>query len=252
MKKIKVGILYNSRENLFSEYLAWIVSQSKNSDIFEISAILINDLSLADTTLIKDEKLNVTFDEVVENSDVVFSLGYWRIIKRKDIQRVRLGIVNFHNSFNLMYKGRHSSTWVLRNKEKYHGCTMHFIDENVDEGTIIDTRKFKIEEIDTAEDIFVKATNLGLQILKDNFYSVLSKNYKSYELKNEKTYTYRKKDLSHEIDLEVIKKPQDLLRLVRALTFSNKPSPYIIINNQKIYLKLDGYDGGILSEKRKF
>ena len=35
----------------------------------------------------------------------------------------------------------------------------------------------------------------------------------------------------------------------RSLTFNKKPSPYIVLDGHKIYLKMDQYDSGILNKE---
>jgi methionyl-tRNA formyltransferase len=252
-EKVKVGIFFNAKDNLFINYLKWIVTEFRLNKNFELTGIYTNDESIFTAGFIKSLNLNKNFNYVIENSDIVFSLGYWKILKKNILDKIELGVVNFHNSYNLKYKGRHCSTWVIKNNEDYHGSTMHFIDEKVDEGKIIDTRSFKITNNLTAEDLFTKASQLGLEILKDNFYDVIYQKNTGYYINNEgnKTYTYRKRHLNHEISTEKISNETDLLREVRSLTFDNKPSPYIVLNGFKVYLKMENYDHGILEKQNR-
>jgi methionyl-tRNA formyltransferase len=159
-------------------------------------------------------------------------------------------VVNFHHSYKLKYKGRHCATWAIRNNEIFHGSTMHFIDENVDEGKIIDTDKFKIEKHHTAEDIFFLANETGLDLLKNNFKKTLNQQGFNFKEQDLNSFTYRRRDLSHEISHDHIIDKNSFLKEVRSLTFSNKPAPFIVIDNQKIYLKLESYDTGFLAEKK--
>ena len=181
-------------------------------------------------------------------SDIVFSLGYWKILKKHQIDQVSKGVVNFHHSFNLKYKGRHSATWAIRNNEKLHGSTMHFIDEKVDQGKIIDSRSFEIEKTDTAETVFNKSNIVGLEILKNNFENIISENYFEYKKLciNENTHSYRKRDLDHEISLDSLGNTKKLFDEIRSLTFTQKPAPYIVLEGKKIFLKLEGYDSELL------
>ena len=43
---------------------------------------------------------------------------------------------------------------------------MHYINEELDGGLIIDSESFKIKNHATAEDIFIEANNVGLNLLK--------------------------------------------------------------------------------------
>ena len=247
---MKCGILFNGKANFFKPYLEWILNFSNNEDICEISGIHTNDVEyfkryFGDSTpLLVDDP-----SQILENSDIVYSLGYWKILKKPDIQKVPLGIVNFHHSHRLKYKGRHCATWAIRNNEEFHGSTMHFIDHRVDEGQIIDTDKFKIEHHHTAEDLFFLANETGLGLLKKNFRNTLDQAGLDFKEKELKCFTYKRKDLSHEISSTFFTDEINLLKQIRSLTFSNKPAPFVIIGNRKIYLKLEEYDTGLLTEK---
>ena len=109
MSKVKCGILFNGRQNLFKRYLEWIVKEQSQKD-FDVSFVHTNN-----PELIKDVSVNLgSYEEVISNSDVVFSLGYWKKISKEDIKRVDLGIVNFHHSYELKFRGRHCATWAIR------------------------------------------------------------------------------------------------------------------------------------------
>ena len=248
--RVKVGVLFNCKANLFQKYLEWIIQKSKDSIDFDLVGIHTNDKKYYDSLAKRNLDTFKKVDDIIEKSDVIFSLGYWRILKKDKIEKVPLGIVNFHNSYNLKYKGRNCSTYVIKNNEAFHGATMHFIDEKVDEGEIIATKKFRINQNDTAEDIFVKATNTGFKLLKENFYNVIKRQKRTLKVPdNEITYTYGSKDLCHEIDKKHLLNEKDFLREIRSLTFNKKPSPYIVLDDHKIYLKMDQYDSGILNKE---
>lgn len=249
-RRIKVGVLFNARANLFEDYLGWIINlYNKNGD-FELAGVHTNDKEFYKNKIFKDIVIEKRFDKIIENSDIVFSLGYWKIIKKEIIEKVPMGIVNFHNSYNLKYKGRNCSTHVIKNGEIFHGSTMHFIDEKVDEGKIIDTRKFLIKNRDTAEDIFIKATSIGLEILKENFYNVINQKIKHVKkIHNKDTYTYKKLDICHEIQKKFLNSEVELLREIRSLTFDKMAAPYIVLDGVKVYLKIETHDSGFLHKE---
>jgi methionyl-tRNA formyltransferase len=243
MTKARCGILFNGKRNLFFKYLYWILKAQAEKD-FSVSFVHTNNKKAL-------EGLDVTYGsylDVINNSDIVFSLGYWKKIPKEDIDSVSMGIVNFHHSYELKFKGRHCSTWALVHNEKVHGSTMHFIDEKIDEGKIIDSNFFYIHEEDVAEDLFKKANNVGFELLVKNFDKLISNEDITYHTKVQKKYSYREKDLSHEIDLELNKK--SLLRKIRAHTFDKMPSPYLLLDGKKVYLKMEEYDDGYLKNQK--
>ena len=247
-KRVNCGILFNAKENNFIEYLSWLNQFSLNNADINLK-IFTNDVSYVKENLpINDKTISTSFSEVLDFSDLIISLGFWKVIKKENIDKVPLGIVNFHHSYKLKYRGRHCSSWVLKNAETHHGSTMHYLDENLDQGEIIDSRSFRINNWHVAEDLFEKANNLGLLMLKENFGDLIQGKVKNKICLSSTQHLYKKNDLSHEISSEFVRNEKDFLREIRSLTFSNKPSPYITLNGKKVYLKLEEYDSGILEK----
>jgi len=248
-KKINCGILFNAKENNFIKYLSWLYDYSLHNKSINIK-IFTNDKDYIKENLsVEDSAISNSFYEVLDFSDLILSLGFWKVIKRDNIDKVPLGIVNFHHSYRLKYRGRHCSTWVLKNNESLHGSTMHYLDEDLDKGSIIDSRSFRIDSSHVAEDLFERANNLGFEMLKENFSSLLNGRIKNSVSLSNNQYMYKKKDLNHEISSRFINDEENFLKHIRSLTFDNKPSPYVILENKKVYLKIDNYDTGILKRK---
>ena len=246
---INCGILFNAKQNSFASYLKWILLEEQTSNYFNISGILTND-----SNFLKEDSVNSleskSLEDLIDKSDIIFSLGYWRIIKKEQLVRVPLGIINFHHSYRLKYRGRHCATWAIRNREKFHGSTMHFINEKLDEGKIIDTRCFSVKQEETAEDLFFKANEIGLLMLKDNFKKILKNDHAQLPaLEHDKNFKYFKSsDLDHEISNKLIKDQNLLLNQILSLTFDKKRAPYVKLGNKKVYLKLESHDDGILKK----
>ena len=94
LKKINCGILFNAKENNFSEYLLWLndyALENKNLNL----KVFTNDISFVKSEfLIEDSRLASSFNEILNFSDLLISLGFWKIIKKENIEKVPLGIVN--------------------------------------------------------------------------------------------------------------------------------------------------------------
>ena len=70
----------------------------------------------------------------------ILSIRFVRIFKGK--------IINVHPSLLPKYKGLNTFQRVLKSKEKYTGCTVHYVDEKLDNGKIIVKRKISISDKD--------------------------------------------------------------------------------------------------------
>ena len=172
--------------------------------------------------------------------DIIFSINYWKKIDSTQISEVPLGIINIHHSYLLKYKGRYSTSWAIINARKLncweHGSTLHYIDEKLDEGNIIDSWKCDIKEDDTAETLFKRVENLAYEMFKSNFIKVLSP-VNEFLQPAKQCFFYDKNSNNLEVSFDA--KKEEIYDFVRAWSFRDRPKPYIDINGKKIYLTLD-------------
>ena len=247
---MKCSILINYQD-YFLPYLTWLIDNSKKLN-FSITGILAKDPTKLKTDTILSDKITFfsNVNEAIHASDLTISLGYWKVLSKKQINNSPIGILNFHHSYKLKYKGRHCATWVIRNNEKIHGSSMHFIDEKLDSGDIVDTDFFKVKDSDTAEAIFKKANAIGLSLLKKNFEKIVNKESIKYKSHSQQCFTYKHSDLKHEIDLRLLSNKNLLFREIRALAFKGAPAPFVKIDGHKIFLKMENYDSGVLANDK--
>src|SRR5262249_25672021 len=62
-------------------------------------------------------------------------------------------IVNIHPSLLPKYPGLHTHRKVLENGDKRHGCTIHFVTEEVDRGPIIASKSLEVLPNDTEDSL---------------------------------------------------------------------------------------------------
>ena len=58
-------------------------------------------------------------------------------------------ILNIHPSLLPKYKGLNTHERAIRNKDKYSGCTVHFVNSRLDSGEIIKQKKVRTNTIPT-------------------------------------------------------------------------------------------------------
>lgn len=193
-------------------------------------------------TIEKNNIPEISIDDLKGLSvDIVFTINYWKKIPFEIINIIPLGIVNIHHSYLLRYKGRYTSSWAIINarKDNYwkHGTTLHYIDDKLDEGKIIDSRCVSIEEDDTAETIFQKVEYLALNMFKENFHRILD-GVTTFIPPSKDSYFFNidsNKDLSVEYGIPI----EELYDYVRAWSFKDRPKPYFLYKGKKIYLSLN-------------
>ena len=88
--------------------------------------------------------------------DLICLAGFMKILSRNFIKKFRGKILNIHPSILPKYKGLNTHQRALNNKEKYSGCTVHFVNSHVDSGKIISQKKVKITKNETTKTLAKK------------------------------------------------------------------------------------------------
>jgi phosphoribosylglycinamide formyltransferase-1 len=86
-----------------------------------------------------------------ENINIICLAGFMRILTANFIKKFKGKIINIHPSLLPKYKGLNTHQRALDNKDKYSGCTVHFVNSKLDAGKIILQKKVKIYKNDTSE-----------------------------------------------------------------------------------------------------
>ena len=79
--------------------------------------------------------------------------GFMKILSKNFIKSFDNKIVNMHPSLLPKYKGLNTHKRVLQNKEKYSGCTVHFVTSKLDSGKIILQKKIVITKNETEKSL---------------------------------------------------------------------------------------------------
>ena len=75
--------------------------------------------------------------------------GFMKILSRDFIRRFRGIILNIHPSLLPKYKGLKTHERVIKNKEKYSGCTVHLVNSKLDSGKIVLQKRVKLSKKET-------------------------------------------------------------------------------------------------------
>ena len=79
--------------------------------------------------------------------------GFMKVLSNSFIKNFGYKIINIHPSLLPKYKGLNTHRRVLKNNEKYSGCTVHFVTPNLDSGKIISQKKILINKNETEESL---------------------------------------------------------------------------------------------------
>ena len=82
--------------------------------------------------------------------------GFMSVLSKNFISNFKHRIVNIHPSLLPKYKGLNTHIRVLKNNEKYSGCTVHFVNSELDSGKIILQKKVFISPKETEKSLKIK------------------------------------------------------------------------------------------------
>src|SRR6516164_11105089 len=94
------------------------------------------------------------FDKLVaaalreKNVDLVCLAGYLRLLSPYFVNAFRGRILNIHPSLLPAFPGLESQLQAIEHGVKFSGCTVHFVDENLDAGPIILQAVVPVEDAD--------------------------------------------------------------------------------------------------------
>ena len=82
--------------------------------------------------------------------------GFMKILSKECIKNFDGKIVNIHPSLLPKYKGLNTHSRAIKNKDKFSGCTVHYVTAKLDSGKIILQKKVKISPNDSVTSVAKK------------------------------------------------------------------------------------------------
>ena len=104
-----------------------------------------NNIIKSESLILKQLKIN--------KISLICLAGFMKILSPNFIKKFKGIILNIHPSLLPKYKGLNTHERVLQNKEKYSGCTVHYVNSRLDSGKIILQAKVKISKKDTSSSL---------------------------------------------------------------------------------------------------
>jgi len=155
-KKLKVSVFISGRGTNLNSLINF--SKRKNSRI-KIVLIITNNKNAKGIYFAKKNKIKFLFvnyknknnaeDKILinlknHNINFICLAGFMKILSKKIINIYKNRILNIHPSLLPKYKGLNTHERVIKNKEKFTGCTVHLVNSKLDSGKIILQKKVKI------------------------------------------------------------------------------------------------------------
>ena len=173
MKTFKVAVLISGNgSNLQS-----LIDNFKKESLIDIKCVISNkenafglerateaniDNFFVDHTKFKSrEEFDQELIKILEeyDPDLIVLAGFMRILSKYFVKNYKGIILNIHPSLLPKYKGLNTHERVIKNKEIYSGCTVHYVNYKLDSGKIIIQKKVKIRQNDTPNSLSKRILN---------------------------------------------------------------------------------------------
>ncbi len=123
-----------------------------------------------------DAQLAAALDEA--RVDLICLAGYMRLLSPAFIRRYPQRIVNIHPSLLPSFPGLHAHRDALAHGAKISGCTVHFVDEGLDSGPIIQQTAVPVLDNDTEASLAARILKEEHRIYSEAIALVLSGKYR--------------------------------------------------------------------------
>lgn len=97
--------------------------------------------------------------------DLIVSAGFMRIMGPQVIEAYRGRIINTHPALLPAFPGAHGVRDALAYGVKVTGCTVHYVDEGVDTGSIIAQRAIEVRADDTEDSLHERIKQAERELL---------------------------------------------------------------------------------------
>ena len=101
------------------------------------------------------------------NIAIICLAGYMKILSKNFINKFDKKIINIHPSLLPKFKGLNTYFRILKEKEKKTGCTVHYVDDRLDNGKIISQKFFYIHSKDNEKNLKNKTKRLEYSVFPE-------------------------------------------------------------------------------------
>lgn len=147
------SIIKNSREYNFPIKIELIISDNVNAKGLMIAKkynIPFKVFSFSSSKKFERKCLNELRKRKIK---FICLAGFMRILSKDFINSFKNGIINIHPSLLPKFKGLNTHKRVLKNGEKYSGCTVHFVTPQLDSGKIIMRKRVSVSKDETEKSL---------------------------------------------------------------------------------------------------
>tara|TARA_B100001057_G_C22707321_1_gene894283 strand:- start:61 stop:645 length:585 start_codon:yes stop_codon:yes gene_type:complete len=165
MSDFKIAVLISGN----GSNLQAIIDKFKRSELVEVCCVISNKEDAYGLKRASKEQINNHFldhsrfnsrkdferglIEILEqyNPDLIVLAGFMRILSDLFVNKYIGRLINIHPSLLPKHKGLNTHEKVMKEKDEFHGVTVHFVDNTLDGGPICAQSSFRVETNDINE-----------------------------------------------------------------------------------------------------
>lgn len=213
------------------KHISFLSSKLYRTNKEYLECLLFNNIDIIDVEdldLFRNFLKNKSIDLMVINS--------WNIIPKDILFIPKFKTLNIHPSELPQYRGSLPTLWTLKNRDKESALTYLILNEEIDNGLIINQHKFQIESPDNWYTLEKKISYILKDTLTNDILNYLNGNVFHVPTTKEPSYTglynrYRQISLENEDSSDIYNKV-GLYPYIEPFFYC-----YLNITNRKIYIK---------------
>ena len=165
---IKISILFSGRGSNAYSILKFILdnklkfevdniicSNNEAEGIKVISKLNFNVKIIDKKSFASNDKYNSDLIKILnpKKNSLLLLCGYMNKVPENIIKSYNGNIINIHPSLLPKYKGLYTHDKVIANKDLYHGCTTHYVTNDIDCGPLIAQYKIPVNRTDDSTSV---------------------------------------------------------------------------------------------------
>ena len=135
------ALILRSNKKSCNYKISLVISNKKNAAGLKIAKKNNILTKIITQQFLKAEQKNLAKILVNKNIQFICLAGFMKILSPYFLNFFKNKIINIHPSLLPKYKGLNTHHRVLKAKEKFSGCTIHFVGKKLDSGKIIAKKK---------------------------------------------------------------------------------------------------------------
>ena len=145
------ALILRSKKKSCNYEVVFVISNKKNAAGLKIAKKNKILTKIISQSFLKVEQKKLVKTLVKKNIRFICLAGFMKILSPYFLNFFKNKIINIHPSLLPKYKGLNTHYRALKDKEKFSGCTIHYVSKKLDSGKIIVKKKVKIFKKDTVK-----------------------------------------------------------------------------------------------------